>query len=124
MLEGSLSMLSSSSCTCVNQANMVQGITSSIYITEPSPLCTAGGDCKADSSPVDAQGSGVIIDDSATVADGVVAATADCVEVAGTTFQVSLTAPAHCVLQNCTTYALCQRLRIVCCKTVRIDDLL
>lgn len=72
---------------------VVQGVTPSSHIIETlvhctSLLLTAGGDCKADSSPVDAQGSGVIIDDSATVADGVVTATADCVEVPGTTFQV------------------------------------
>lgn len=53
------------------------------------PLCTAGGDCKADGLLAPAQGSGVVIDDSATVADGVVTAIADCVEAPGTTFQVS-----------------------------------
>lgn len=51
-------------------------------------LFVCAGSCKAGGAESNCQGSGVIIDDSARVSDGVVTAIADCVEEAGNILQV------------------------------------
>jgi hypothetical protein len=56
----------------------------------PVCVCVCAGSCKVGGAESNCQGSGVIIDDAARVADGAFTAIADCVEEAGNIYQVRL----------------------------------